>query len=82
MLVIPGGKSIFRSEWHMSEPLDTFLLSSVMGEQFVRNFQFFGEEGQTAIMNARVVVVGLGGVGSHTAVTLARSGVGSNGEGS
>ncbi|KAF4756318.1 25S rRNA (adenine645-N1)-methyltransferase [Perkinsus olseni] len=48
----------------------------VLDEQFVRNYQFFGEKGQNDIMNARVVVVGLGGVGSHTAVTLARSGIG------
>ncbi|KAF4653443.1 25S rRNA (adenine645-N1)-methyltransferase [Perkinsus chesapeaki] len=48
----------------------------VMDEQFVRNYQFFGEKGQTDIMNSRVVVVGLGGVGSHAAVTLARSGIG------
>ncbi|KAF4723647.1 hypothetical protein FOZ62_026127 [Perkinsus olseni] len=48
----------------------------VLDEQFVRNYQFFGEEGQNDIMNARVVVVGLGGVGSHAAVTLARSGIG------
>ncbi|KAF4682417.1 25S rRNA (adenine645-N1)-methyltransferase, partial [Perkinsus olseni] len=48
---------------------------SVLDEQFVRNYQFFGEKGQNDIMNARVVVVGLGGVGSHTAVTLARSGI-------
>ncbi len=44
-------------------------------EQLSRNEQFFGEEGQAAIENAFVVVIGLGGVGSHAAHMLARSGV-------
>eukprot|EP00920_Eleutheroschizon_duboscqi_P034421 GHVT01082618.1.p1 GENE.GHVT01082618.1~~GHVT01082618.1.p1 ORF type:complete len:469 (-),score=31.93 GHVT01082618.1:713-2119(-) len=45
-------------------------------EQFSRNRQFFGDEGQRIIEQRFVVVVGLGGVGSHCAVSLARSGVG------
>jgi len=44
-------------------------------EQLSRNEQFFGVEGQAAIEGAFVVVVGLGGVGSHAAHMLARSGV-------
>ena len=32
-------------------------------EQFVRNTKFFGEEGQAAVENSFVVVIGLGGVG-------------------
>lgn len=50
--------------------------SNIISEQFVRNEQFFGDAGQSLIRNSRVVVVGVGGVGSHCAVSLARSGVG------
>ena len=46
-------------------------------EQFIRNEQFFGKPGQDLVSRSRVIVVGVGGVGSHCAVTLARSGVGS-----
>jgi len=45
-------------------------------EQFTRNAQFFGEEKQRAIGEAFVVVIGLGGVGSHCAHMILRSGVG------
>ena len=47
----------------------------ISAEQFVRNEQFFGAEGQELVRKSRVIVVGVGGVGSHCAVTLARSGV-------
>lgn len=42
--------------------------------QFERNSQFF-LEGQKKIENSFVVVIGLGGVGSHCVVGLARSGI-------
>ena len=48
----------------------------ILDEQFTRNIQFFGADGQKKIQNSRVIIVGLGGVGSHAAVSLARSGVG------
>ena len=44
-------------------------------EQLSRNRQFFGNDGQDNIENAFVIVVGLGGVGSHAAHMLARAGV-------
>ena len=48
----------------------------IMAEQFTRNIQFYGESGQKTIASAFVIIVGLGGVGSHAAVALARSGIG------
>jgi tRNA A37 threonylcarbamoyladenosine dehydratase len=45
-------------------------------EQLSRNSLFFSKEGMAAIRGATVVVVGLGGVGSHAAHMIARSGVG------
>lgn len=44
-------------------------------EQLSRHALFFGDEGIKSIRNSRVCVIGLGGVGSHTAVMLARGGV-------
>ncbi|EFJ15582.1 hypothetical protein SELMODRAFT_118191, partial [Selaginella moellendorffii] len=41
-----------------------------------RNVQFFGLEGQKRVQASFVIVVGLGGVGSHAAAMLLRSGVG------
>lgn len=44
-------------------------------EQLSRHALYFGKEGMDSIRKAKVCVVGLGGVGSHTAVMLARGGV-------
>lgn len=41
-----------------------------------RNIQFFGLESQQKVTASYVVVIGLGGVGSHAASMLLRSGVG------
>lgn len=48
----------------------------LLGEQLSRNCKFFGDESQAQVQASRVIVVGLGGVGSHAAHMLARSGVG------
>ncbi|KAL3151503.1 hypothetical protein ABBQ38_012502 [Trebouxia sp. C0009 RCD-2024] len=56
--------------------LSDFTSDEVLSEQFTRNVQFFGQNGQLNIANAFVVVIGLGGVGSHAAHMLLRSGVG------
>ncbi|CAO1626485.1 unnamed protein product [Sympodiomycopsis kandeliae] len=49
---------------------------SLMREQLARNFAFLGDEAMSKLKDAFVIVVGLGGVGSHTALSLIRSGVG------
>lgn len=56
--------------------LHNFHEDEILAEQFTRNVQFFGQQGQIKIANAFVVVIGLGGVGSHAAHMLLRSGVG------
>src|SRR3990167_5480545 len=38
---------------------------SLMREQLVRNYQFFGDTKQEQIRKSFVIVVGVGGVGSH-----------------
>lgn len=65
------------SSSHSMNSKSNELTPDITAEQFVRNEQFFGEDGQGLVRKSRIVVVGLGGVGSHCAVTLARSGVGS-----
>ncbi|ORZ39044.1 hypothetical protein BCR44DRAFT_1387121 [Catenaria anguillulae PL171] len=49
---------------------------SLVREQLARHYVFFGDDGMAAIRKAKVVVVGVGGVGSHAAHMLARGGVG------
>jgi tRNA threonylcarbamoyladenosine dehydratase len=45
-------------------------------ERFARTVAYYGEKSFATIRKARVMVIGLGGVGSHAAHALARSGVG------
>ncbi len=52
-----------------------YATDDIVREHFTRNVQFFGQLGQEHIADAFVVVVGLGGVGSHCASMLLRSGV-------
>ncbi|XP_019236979.1 PREDICTED: tRNA threonylcarbamoyladenosine dehydratase isoform X2 [Nicotiana attenuata] len=52
------------------------LTDEVVSEQLTRNIQFFGLEAQQKVTASYVVVIGLGGVGSHAASMLLRSGVG------
>ncbi|GAX86113.1 hypothetical protein CEUSTIGMA_g13526.t1 [Chlamydomonas eustigma] len=53
-----------------------FREDEILSEQLTRNVQFFGEAPQQKIAESFVIVVGLGGVGSHAAHLLLRSGVG------
>lgn len=48
----------------------------IRSEQLSRNELYFGPEGMESIKKASILIVGLGGVGSHTAHMLARAGVG------
>ena len=48
----------------------------VVREQLTRNIQLFGIEATRTLAGATVIVVGVGGVGSHAAAMLCRSGVG------
>lgn len=50
--------------------------SGAPGGPFGRTIDLWGAGGFERLRRAHVVVIGLGGVGSHTAVALARSGVG------
>ncbi|KAI4975834.1 hypothetical protein ZWY2020_049441 [Hordeum vulgare] len=52
------------------------LSDEVVAEQLTRNIQFFGVQSQKKVTESFVVVIGLGGVGSHAASMLLRSGVG------
>lgn len=52
------------------------LTDEIVSEQLTRNVQFFGLEAQKKVTGSYVVVIGLGGVGSHAASMLLRSGVG------
>ncbi|KAL3630406.1 hypothetical protein CASFOL_023390 [Castilleja foliolosa] len=52
------------------------LMDEIVTEQLTRNIQFFGFDHQKKVVSSYVVVIGLGGVGSHAASMLLRSGVG------
>ncbi|KAL2935453.1 tRNA threonylcarbamoyladenosine dehydratase [Bienertia sinuspersici] len=52
------------------------LRDEIVSEQLTRNIQFFGLDSQRKVSESFVVVIGLGGVGSHAASMLLRSGVG------
>jgi len=55
-----------------ARPID----ESLVREQLTRNYSFFGEEKMEKVRKGFIIVIGLGGVGSHAAQMLARTGVG------
>ncbi|KAH1214594.1 tRNA threonylcarbamoyladenosine dehydratase [Glycine max] len=55
---------------------EDLLKDEIVSEQLTRNVQFFGFESQQKVTASYVVVIGLGGVGSHAASMLLRSGIG------
>ncbi|XP_038686215.1 tRNA threonylcarbamoyladenosine dehydratase isoform X2 [Tripterygium wilfordii] len=68
------GFNIAKDANHRMPGLD--LTDEIVSEQLTRNIQFFGTESQRKVTGSYVVVIGLGGVGSHAASMLLRSGVG------
>lgn len=54
---------------------DSDYAEELVREQLARNYAFLREDGVSRVRAASVVIVGCGGVGSWTAVMLARSGV-------
>ncbi|XP_068659175.1 tRNA threonylcarbamoyladenosine dehydratase isoform X2 [Aristolochia californica] len=63
---LPGGETI----------RNDLLEDEIVSEQLTRNIQFFGLESQKKVTESFVVVIGVGGVGSHAASMLLRSGIG------
>ena len=47
-----------------------------MDERFIRNEMLWGADAQHRLLNAHVIIFGLGGVGSYAAECLARAGIG------
>lgn len=69
-------KNVPNCTTHNGIPALDLLKDEVVAEQLTRNIQFFGVESQQKVSGSYVVVIGLGGVGSHAAAMLLRSGVG------
>ncbi|KAJ3041875.1 hypothetical protein HDV00_008579 [Rhizophlyctis rosea] len=63
--------------YHSATPVPRAVATdeSLIREQLSRNYAFLGEEGVAKVRKSFVIVVGLGGVGSHAAHMLLRSGV-------
>ncbi|KAL0396395.1 UNVERIFIED_CONTAM: tRNA threonylcarbamoyladenosine dehydratase [Sesamum calycinum] len=66
----------FLEDVNHSTVVPDLLMDEIVSEQLTRNIQFFGLEHQKKVVSSYVVVIGLGGVGSHAASMLLRSGVG------
>jgi len=72
---LPSDDDVVMSHMQQEKNEPAALMDEIYREQLVRNFQFFGD-GQRDVMKGTVCILGLGGVGSHCAIALARSGIG------
>ncbi|CAM8976026.1 unnamed protein product [Rhodiola kirilowii] len=68
--------SISEKKLNCKDESSNLLEDEIVSEHLTRNIQFFGLESQRKVTSSYVVVIGLGGVGSHAANMLLRSGVG------
>ena len=68
-------KTTFAAKINRISSKELYETDEIVREHFTRNVQFFSEGGQLAVADSFCVVVGLGGVGSHCAAMLVRSGV-------
>lgn len=59
-----------------AKPKESSIPADLRQEQVSRHTLYFGEQGMKALREARICLVGAGGVGSHAACALARSGLG------
>lgn len=71
-----GGRTTKSNATNNSTPMPSTYDDSLIREQLARNYAFLGDDAMKNLKEAFVIVVGLGGVGSHTALSLIRSGVG------
>lgn len=71
----PNGQVDGSKTWVENDQEQRNHSDEILNEQLSRLTTFFGEEAFGKIKNAFVIVVGVGGVGSHAAHLLARSGV-------
>ncbi|PON83179.1 Ubiquitin-activating enzyme E [Trema orientale] len=70
------GNHVVREGRNYGMEASDLLSDDIVSEHLTRNVQFFGLESQHKVTGSYVVVIGLGGVGSHAASMLLRSGVG------
>ena len=68
----PGGAILSSS---IQQSSNTALPPEIRSEMLSRNSLYFSSSGMKDITNSSILIVGLGGVGSHTAHMLARAGV-------
>ena len=67
--------NIMEGRNHNSIKTDTEDYKETVKEQLARTGQYFGLENLVNIEQARIIIIGLGGVGSHLAAQLIRAGV-------
>jgi len=74
LAAVPFVKESKKEEKEEETPLVT-IPDEFRQEQLSRNILYFGKTSMARISSSRVLVVGCDGIGSHTAIMLARSGI-------